>query len=94
MSQSTIAEPSITVPTTRHVSALVVAVIALLATLAIAAIVFAWTVAGESEPVPPTLPALEVDQTPAVPSTDSERMPANGVPVLNDNCNPRQACAF
>jgi hypothetical protein len=91
MSQTTITHPPITATpqTKRRVSALVIAVVALAATLALAAVVFAWTIAGSSEPAPPTLPSVESDQP-----VDADVLPTNGVPVLYENCNPRQACAF
>jgi hypothetical protein len=91
MSQSTIAQPTVTAPTHRRVSALALAVVALVATLAIAVAVFAWTVGGGSEPAPPTLPAAESD---LAPSTDADVLPADGVPTLNESCLPRQKCAY
>ena len=84
-----------TAPTTRRVSALAVAIVALVATLVIAVAVFAWTTVGRSDPVPPTLPAVESDEPPAVPSSNADLLPADGVPVLNENCVPgSQFCAF
>jgi hypothetical protein len=90
MSQSTIAQPTVRSHAPRGVSALVVAAIALVATVAIAIAVFAWTMSGSSEPTPPTLPAAESDQ----PTADADVLPANGVPVLYESCVHRQACAF
>jgi hypothetical protein len=91
MSETTVTQPRITTHAPRRIAALVVATVALVAALAIAVAVFAWTVADRSEPAPPTLPSVQADQGP---SSDADVLPAGGVPVLDESCQPRQACAF
>jgi hypothetical protein len=93
MSQSTIAQPTTSItPTRRRVSALLVAVIALVATVVLAIAVFAWSRAADPEPAPATLPSAESDQI--SPSSDADVLPTDGVPVLYENCDPRQVCAY